>query len=214
MGLIIVGAAFLAGLSVSWWARSIATPQYSEAPGPPSADGVVGFPAKVDAVATLDAAHARTKRTELRAIAVSGARSDGTVDVSVAGRRVRYVFTSPRGEGPQPPRPPGTLPMRSYCGKQNVHVRTEGMVADPDQPTAACLSFGDPLPLPRCGPREVWQTAIHRGVPADQLANLQYFRATAGPAWRFEIPGTPHHFVLYGDCERELVGAEAAGSVP
>jgi hypothetical protein len=215
MGLLIVGVAFLAALCVSWWARGIASPESAHPPGPPTADGVAGFPHKVDAVGTLEAARSLTKRLELRGIAATGVRSDGTVDVSRPGSRIRYVFSSGRGEGPQPVRPPGTLPKRASCGRQNIHVKTEGMVADPDQASAPCpVERGDPLPSPRCGPKEVWQVALRRGAPASHLASVDYFRAAGGPAWRFEIPGTPHTLVLYGDCERELSGSEASGSVP
>jgi hypothetical protein len=214
MGLLIVGVAFLAALCVSWWARGVASPGDAP-PGPPTADGVVGFPHRVEAVATLEAARSLTKRTDLRGIAVLGVHSDGTIDLSSPGSRIRYVFSSGRGEGPQPPRPPGTLPKRAYCGRQNIHIHGLGMVADPDQASAPCAAErGDALPFPRCGPREVWKVAVQRGAPADHLASIEYFRAAGGPAWRFEIPGTPHKFVLYGDCVRELSGAEAVGSVP
>jgi hypothetical protein len=215
MGLLIVGVAFVAALSISWWARGVSTPGNADRPSPPTADGVVGFPHKVEAVGTLEAARSLTKRVELRGIAALAVKSDGTVDVSAPGSRIRYVFSSPRGEGPQPVRPPGTLPNRAYCGRQNIHVKKDGMVADPDQSTAPCpAERGDGLPAPRCSPKEVWQVAIRRGAPADRLASIDYFRASAGPAWRFEIPGTPHSFTLYGDCVRELYGFEATGSVP
>jgi len=213
MGLVIVGTAFLAGLCISWWARSIATPAVLEPPAPPTTVGIAGFPRAVDAVATLAGAQALTKRTELRGISVWGVRSDGMVDMTAPGHRIRYAFSSARGEGPQPPRAPGTLPIRSFCGRQNVHVRDEGMQADPDQPAASCTGQREPLPNPRCGTKEVWQAAIHRGAPADRVATLEYFRAAAGPAWRFDIPGGTH-FTLYGDCERELTGSDAVGSVP
>jgi hypothetical protein len=212
-GLAIVGTAFLAALCVSWWARGVATPNNVEPPPPATSDGVVGFPAHVDVIRVLETAHEHTKRTELRAIVASGVASDGTVDVSNPGRRIRYVFTSARGEGPQAPHPAGTLPRRDFCGRQVVHVKTEGIVSDPDLPTATCLAtHNEPLPAPHCGPKEVWKAAIHRGVAADKLANIEYFRADAGPAWRFSLPDGSKTFVLYGDCERELTGNEATGA--
>jgi hypothetical protein len=55
---------------------------------------------------------------------------------------------------------------------------------------------------------------VSRGAPREQLAKIEYYRAQAGPAWRFELPGTPHRFSLYGDCGRELNETEAAGFVP
>jgi hypothetical protein len=215
MGLLIVGTAFLAGLCISWWARSVSAPEESLPPAAPTTVGLVGFPHRVDPLASLDGARALTRRADLHGIAAWGVQSDGTVDTAVGGHRVRYAFASARGEGPQPPRPPGTLPKRAFCGRQNVHVKTEGMVADPDQVTAVCLpQNSEPLPTPRCGPKQLWQVALRRGAPPDRQANIEYFRAGAGPAWRFSIPGTPQTFVLYGDCVRELTGADAFGSAP
>jgi len=184
-------------------------------PAPPTTAGIVGFPANVDVVGSIELASKSTERPLLRGIVASGVRPDGTVDLSRPGGRIRYVFGSARGEGPLPPRPPGTLPARSYCGKQSVHLRDVGLVADPDQPSFPCPGVrGDALPAPRCGPREVWEAAKKKGAPAELLATIEYFRSNAGPAWRFEIPGTAHTVVLYGDCARELSGSDAIGTVP
>lgn len=214
MGLTIVGVAFLAALCVSWWARTTAAPP-APAPAPPTTVGVVGFPKKVDTVATLDNAQKLTDRTQLRGISAWGVASDGTVDVSLPGNRIRYVFMSPRGQGPQPPRPPGTLPRRDTCGRQNIHVKESGMVADPDQPAAPCApTMTEALPAPRCGPRDVFQRAIRNGFRPDASANVEYYRATVGPAWRIDQPATHKQLVLYGDCERELVGSDGFGSIP
>jgi len=212
-GLFIVGAAFVASLGISFWARIKAT-SGAEAPAPAITAGVVGFPSAVNAVASLDLARTLTPRKQLRGVNFTGAKSDGTVDVSKPGAQVRYTFTSNRGEGPQPPRPPGTMPKRQHCGRQMVLVKGEGMVAEHDRPDAPCIERGDSLPAPRCGPKEVWAYAIGKGAPADRLATIDYYRVQAGPAWKFDIPGTPHHYVLYGDCGRELAGAEAVGTPP
>lgn len=215
MGLLIVGVAFAAGLSISWWARTKSNPAGVAERSPPVTDGIAGFPHRVEAVAALDRARSVSRRNQLRGIAMWGVASDGTVDVSEAGHRIRYVFSSNRGEGPQPPRPPGTLPRRDTCGKQNVHVTADGMSADPDQPAYPCSSIrADPLPDPRCTVKDLWAEAIKRGAPAERRASIEYYRAAAGPAWRFDIPGSWHTMVLYGDCERELTGADTYGSVP
>jgi hypothetical protein len=101
-----------------------------------------------------------------------------------------------------------------YCGKQNLHLRREGMVADPDIVDYPCPArHTDALPDPRCGPREVWQHAIQKGAQPDRLARVEYYRSRVGPAWRFELPGTRHRFSLYGDCGRELRASDAIGSV-
>lgn len=209
-----MGTAFLAALSISWWARGIATPSAGERPAPPTPDGVVGFPHKVDAVATLEAAQELTKRVDLRGLQTFGVSRDGLLDMAAPGRFITYTFTSARGQGPQPPRPPGTLPRRDLCGKQIIRVNGSGIYAEPDLPGLPCTQSAAPLPNPRCGPKQVWEAAVRHGMPADQLANIQYFRAMGGPAWRFELPSLRRSLVLYGDCERELTGAEAADASP
>jgi hypothetical protein len=184
-------------------------------PPPPTSRGVVGFPGAVDAVATLDVARDLVVRERLGGIVLEGVRSDGTVDLSKTGARVRYVFQSGRGEGIQPPRPKGTLPTRAYCGRQDVNLTQEGLAADADNPSVSCTPGAEEeLPDPRCGPREVWAQAKKRGAPEGGTARIEYYRAKAGPAWRFELPGGRQKFSVYGDCERELRGKDAAGTVP
>jgi hypothetical protein len=201
-------------LAVSLWAKEKSRPETSEPPGPPTTKGITGYPNSVDALATLDAARKLTKRPILRGMVLEGVRSDGTIDVSEGPGRVRYTFQSEAGQGAQPPREPGTLPKRITCGKQNVVLRKEGLVAELDQADYPCSGAVDPLPEPQCGPREIWKLARRRRAPADRVAHIEYFRAKAGPAWRFEIAATPHHFVVYGDCKRELTGSDAHGNVP
>jgi hypothetical protein len=215
MGLSILAAAFLGSLCISWWASVVSGPEPSLEPPPPTPVGVTGFPDAVDAVATLPAARGLTQRDDLHGIIVEGVRSDGTVDFGKLGARIQYAFQSARGEGPQPPRPKGTLPQRSYCGKQGIRVTQEGLVAEPDQPAATCRAGDQALPDPRCGPKEVWRYAIgNKKVPESATARIEYYRSKAGPAWRFELAGGRNRFALYGDCEVELGTREAAGSTP
>jgi hypothetical protein len=214
IGLIIVAVTFCFALGLSWWAKVQSRPESSPLPGPPTTEGLIGYPSSVDPVQALTVARTLTKRSMLRGFSAEGVNSDGTVDLSEGPGRVRYAFQSAPGEGPQPPRPPGTLARRLYCGKQNVHLVTEGLVADPDDADYPCPPrHADALPEPRCGPRDVWKYAIGKGAPSKRLARVEYYRAKVGPAWRFELPGTPHRFSLYGDCERKLTPAEAVGSV-
>jgi hypothetical protein len=215
VGLMIVAGAFAGALCISWWAKIKSRPETSEPPGPPTTEGIVGFPEKVDPIHTLPVVRGLTKRVLLRGIVMEGVKSDGSVDVSEGPGRVRYVFQSPPGQGPQPVREPGVLPRRPFCGKQNVHLRREGLVADPDIAEYPCTpQHIEHLQNPRCGPREVWQKALARGAPRDRMARVEYYRAHGGPAWRFELPGTTHRFSLYGDCSQELDPNEAYGSVP
>jgi hypothetical protein len=213
LGLIIVAVAFMVCLALSLWAKEKSRPETSEPPGPPTVEGIVGYPNAVDAVATLVAAHKLSRRPALRGIVLDGVQADGNMDLNEATARVRYTFQSSAGQGAQPPREPGTLPKRITCGKQNVVLTKQGLVAEPDQADYPCPPGGiEPLPEPQCSAKELWKLARKRKVPRDQPAHIEYYRAKAGPAWRFEANSA--HFTLYGDCKRELTGAEAHGSVP
>jgi hypothetical protein len=214
-GLLVVIVAFALGMGVSLWAKRASRPELAEPPGPPSTDGIAGFPSDVDVIKSLPAARNMTKRTLLRNIYAEGVRSDGTVDLGEGPGRARYTFQSTQGDGPQPPREPGTLPRRHYCGKQTVHLRKEGLVADPDVTDYPCPTvLLDPLPEPRCTFQQIWAQAIRDGAPRNRMARIEYYRSKAGPAWRFELPGTDHRFALYGDCARKLTDAEAAQLIP
>lgn len=215
IGLVIVAVSFAICLVLSIWAKEKSRPETSEPPGPPTVTGVVGYPSAVDAVATLPAARKLSKRPILRGIVLDGVQSDGNVDLSEGPGRVRYTFQSPAGHGAQPPRAPGTLPKRVTCGRQNVVLRKEGLVAEPDQADYPCPPPSlEPLPEPQCTPRELWRIARKRRVPRDRAAHMEYFRSKAGPAWRFEVSGTAHRFTMYGDCKRELTGVESHGAIP
>ncbi|HEY6080066.1 MAG TPA: hypothetical protein VIW29_14730 [Polyangiaceae bacterium] len=215
IGLLIVAVAFAICLALSIWAKEKSRPETSEPPGPPTVEGIVGFPSSVDAIATLPAARKLSKRPNLRGIVLEGVQSDGQLDLSEGPARVRYSFQSPAGHGAQPPRDPGTLPKRLTCGKQNVLLRKEGLVAEPDGADYPCPPGGvEALPEPQCSAKDIWRLAKKRKMPRDRLAHIEYYRSKAGPAWRFEIAGTPHHFTVYGDCKRELSASEAHGTVP
>jgi hypothetical protein len=215
IGLGLVLSTFAATFALSLWAKRASRPELSGPPMPATTEGLEGFPQGVDPVRSFAAAREVTRRKLLRGLAIEGVRSDGKIDLSEGPGRARYVFQSLPGEGPQPPRPTGELARRPYCGKQTVHLRREGLVADPDQADYPCApALVDDLPEPRCGAAEVWRHAIEKGAPADRLARVEYYRARVGPAWRFELPGTPHRFSLYGDCGRELEASEATGFVP
>lgn len=211
IGTVIVVVAFLLSLAISLWAKHHSRPEVSEPPKPATPEGVVGFPSAVDALATLPAARLLTKRPMLRGIIAEGVRANGTIDAQQSGSRVRYTFQSPPGHGPQPPREPGTLPRQHYCGKQTVQIKKNGIAADPDRAEAPCVaSQGEPLPDPQCNLRDLWEAAKKRGFPSERLARIEYYRSKAGPAWRFELPGSgKFRFSLHGDCQRELVGTDA-----
>jgi hypothetical protein len=215
LGMAIVAGTFVLGIAISLWAKHQSRPETSAPPGPPTLEGIRGFPDHVDVTATLAGARKVTKRTLLRGISAEGVRADGTVDLSEGPGRVRYAFQSAPGQGPMPASEIGPLPQRPLCGKQDVRLRREGLVADPDQPSTLCMpKMPEPLPDPQCSFATIWRRAIERGIRSDRLARIEYFRAQGGPAWRFEQAETNARFVLYGDCRRELKGAQATGRVP
>lgn len=215
VGLGIVAAAFALALAISLWAKVKSRPETSAPPGPPTTEGVAGFPSRVDPVQALGRARDLTKRTVLRGFVASGVTSDGLVNVSEGPGEVRYSFQSPPGMGPLPPEEAGTRARRRFCGLQRVRLRKEGLVADKDMPETSCPpQQPDGLPEPRCSLADIWKKAIARGVPKDRPARIEYYRAKAGPAWRFDLVGTPHRFSVYGDCVRELTTEESVGYVP
>ncbi|MEI9939790.1 MAG: hypothetical protein WDO69_21430 [Pseudomonadota bacterium] len=214
-GLVIVGLTFVLCLLISVWAKRRSLPVMSTPPGPPSPAGVVGFPHAVDAVKTLARARQISQRNLLRSVFADGVKSDGTIDVTAPNGRIRYSFQSAAGEGPEPPRQPDTLARHPYCGRQTINVQKDGIVAEPDAADAICSPHpSDPLPEPHCTLADIWAHALSRGVPKERTAHVEYYRASAGPAWRFEAPHARGRFVLYGDCKRELDAKEAVNIAP
>jgi len=214
IGMTIVAVTFLLGIAISLWAKHASRPETSAPPGPPTTAGIRGFPNKVDVAGTLAGARAVTKRNLLRGFTAEGVRPDGTIDLTEGPGRARYSFQSAPGQGPQPDSEIGPLPRRPLCGRQDVQLRTEGLVADADQANLPCPPKPpDPLPDPQCSLATIWQFALGKGIRSDRLARIEYYRAHGGPAYRFEQQETGARFVLYGDCRRELKGAAAAGRV-
>ncbi len=207
-GLVIVGLTFVLCLLLSLWAKRRASPEVSAPPAPPTTVGIAGYPKVVDAVKSLGLARSLTPRNLLRGISADWVDTNGLVDVTTNGR-VKYTFQSAAGQGPQPHREPGTLARRQYCGRQTVTINKLGAAAETDNAESSCAPHpNDPLPEPRCTMADVWAYAISHGVSKDKVAHIEYYRASAGPAWRFDSGGTTR-FTLYGDCKRELDGHDA-----
>lgn len=214
-GFSIIFVAFGAALVISWKASEAVKPNVAPEPAPPTREGLAGYPGQVDPLATLSVAQGLTEREQLRRIIATGVAPDGTVDLQQASASIRYDFDSAQGEGPEAPRPAGTVRPVHYCGRQTVHVKHDGIFADPDQPRAACrANIGEPLPEPRCNPQRLWALARERGAPATGAATVEYFRAHEGPAWRFSLPEAKVNFTVFGDCERELKGKAARPVAP
>ncbi len=215
-GLVIIGVTFVLCILGSLWAKKLAEPEQAEPPRPPTTEGIVGWPNRVEPVATLSAARQLTRRDVLRGFVAEHVRANGTIDFKQTGAQVRYSFQSNPGEGPQPPRASGTLPRHSFCGRQNVVIGRYGIVADPDLASFPCSAkIKDPLPPPRCNLKQVWDFMIEKErVPKKRPARIEYYQAKAGPAFRFTLPGTKHRASISGDCKRRLKPTEAVGGVP
>jgi hypothetical protein len=214
-GFSIIFVAFGAALVISWKASESVKPNVAPEPAPPSHEGLAGYPGQVDPVLTLGVAQGLTGREQLRRIVATGVAANGTVDLERPGAAIRYEFDSAQGEGPEPPRPAGTVRAVHYCGRQTVNVKKDGIYADPDQPRAPCrVNTGAPLPEPRCNLDRLWAMALERGAPASGHATAEYFRANDGPAWRFSLPEAKLNFTVFGDCERELKGKGARPLAP
>jgi hypothetical protein len=214
-GFSIIVAAFAAALVISWKASEAVKPNVAPEPAPATDEGLAGYPGQVDPVLTLGLARGLTERDQLRRIVVTGVAENGTVDLERPGAAIRYEFDSAQGEGPEPPRPAGTVRAVHFCGRQTVNVRKDGIYAEPDQPRAPCrVNAGAPLPEPRCDLGRLWAMARERGAPASGYAAVEYFRAHDGPAWRFSLPEAKISFVVFGDCEHELKGKAARPLVP
>jgi hypothetical protein len=107
------------------------------------------------------------------------------------------------------------LARRPSCGRQNIDIRRDGIVADPDAADTICSPHPvDPLPEPRCTFADVWLRALARGVPKERFAHIEYYRSSAGPAYRFEAPHPRGRFSVYGDCQRELEPKDALNIAP
>jgi hypothetical protein len=207
VGLAIIVSAFVLSLAISWWARIVSDPKPSPPPAPPSRESIVGFPKAVDPLKNVERARSVSVRGLLQGIEAEDVAPDGTVEMK--GRsRIVYTFQGLAGEGPQPAREPDELPTRHYCGRQTVTIDRRGVYAQPDIASSPCSKRrGESLPEPRCTMADVWKRAREEGVPAKRTADIEYYRAKAGPAWRFRDGRREYNF--YGDCGKRLRGDDA-----
>jgi hypothetical protein len=203
-GLLLVGGAFAGALVLSAWTHSAVEPSAAA----PSTGGLVGWPRFVDPVQGLGLARRLASRPDLAGLVAAGVRVDGTVDAHGTGR-VRYVFQTPPGRG-APARGMTSEQRATACGRQTVRLGPAGLVAGADEPAHRCPSPApEPLPDPRCGPRELWALALAKGASGTAPARAEYFRAVHGPAWSFSVGRGEVSFTTDRSCRRELRPAAA-----
>jgi hypothetical protein len=206
-GLLLVAGAFGGALALSAWAHRVVETSSINGPAP-SVEGLVGWPRSVDPVQALGPARRLASRSHLTGLVATGVRVDGRVDAHGPGR-VRYVFQSPPGRGPRV-RETRFDERKRACGRQIVRLGPYGLTAGEDDPARSCPEPpSEPLPDPKCGPRELWALALAKGASGTALARTEYFRSTSGPAWSFRISRREVNFTADEYCKRELSPSEA-----
>ena len=140
IGLAIVVLTFALGLGLSWWAKLESRPEVAEPPGPPTTEGLSGYPTNVDPVVALKKARSLTKRIILRGMVAEGVKSDGTIDVIASGHDPR---------GPEDKRLPFADAEPGMAGAETLLAMTLGLVRDGviDMPRAFMLLAGRPAEL-------------------------------------------------------------------
>lgn len=214
-GLAILALGFFGCMALSLWAMEVSTPKPAPAPAPPTKVGVAGFPSNLEPVRLLEPARALSVRPYFRGFVAEGVDRQGRIDADKQGR-LRLFFQSSSGLGPQPPRKGGTLPSRSYCGKQEVVVDARGLGAKPDQAKTKCPAK-DPreLKLPKaCSLADVLKVAATRRAPIDATTKIEYYDAYRGPAYRYTARGVERFVLSADDCKSIFLGKDVRGSVP
>lgn len=214
LGLGVLLLAFVGCLGLSLLAMHEATPQEIPKPLPPTTDALPGFPTRVRPFELLGRAREMTERTVFVGMTVRGLRKDGSLDLTEESHNVRYSFQDPRGIGLQPTRKGGTLPTRTYCGKQSVRLTVEGIGSTADTPGIPCTGSGpEALPPPACKMSELSKVAEKKKVVLAGGVHLDYFKSRAGPAYRIKH-GSRQVTILGSDCKTILRGNDERGSVP
>lgn len=213
-GLGVLLFAFIACLGLSLWAMEEATPQEMPKPEPPTSVGIPGFPSRVKPFELLNRARYLTERSVFVGMTIRGLTKDGTLDLTDESHNVRYSFQDPRGLGLQPTRKGGTLPTRTYCGKQSVRLTVDGMGATADSPAIPCSGGGpEALPPPACKMSDLWKIAEKKKVNPEGGVQLDYYKSRTGPAYRIKH-GSKQVSISGSDCKTVLRGPDERGSVP
>lgn len=216
LGLSILIVTFAGTMALSLWAMRLSTPVEPHPPLPPSAEGIEGFPERVDPIALLDRARALSMRTLFVGLTMKGITREGTIDLTNESHYARFSFQDPRGLGAQPPRKGGTLPERTYCGRQSVKLDSNGLGASPDLSGGHCPSGGPEalLPPPKsCPISKVFAMAEKRKVLGRGEVQIEYYQSRGGPAYRFK-QGKRQFSLDATNCKHVLSNKEERGSVP
>lgn len=208
-GLVVLLGSMMFCIGLSLWAKGVVRPEAQVAATPSTTRGIVGWPHSVDAIATLEAARRSSRPRDLRRIALDGVKSDGTIDLVTGPGSVSYLFHSGVRK-PKPKTPPEVAPKNNHCPRQVIRVSRDGLDPQAELKEYRCPDLvSEPLPVPACGPREVWVRAMAKGASLRSMAHMEYYPSKSGPAWKMEIPAQRFKMVLSGDCQRELTARES-----
>ena len=217
LGLLIIAFSFGVCSSASLWAKQKTVPQSAPAPAPRSIEGLTGFPTKVRPFEVFELAKSRTERPLFVGMVAENVKGDGTQDFSAPRTRLKFVFQSPPNMGAQPPREGGSLPLRSYCGKQEVTLTKQGLGEKKDHTTQPCGShdpIGLKLPI-ECSIEDVLALIQHgnKRAPLRHL-KIEYLQTQAGAAYVVSRRGKKQFTLLASDCSTMLKGKAARGRIP
>lgn len=210
-GLIVLLGSMVFCIGLSLWAKGVVRPEAQVAATPSTTRGIVGWPHSVDPIATLEAAKRSSRPRDLRRITLDGVKSDGTVDLVTGPGLLTYLFHSGQRK-PKPKTPTDAAAAKNnQCPRQVVRVSRDGLDPQAELKEYRCPDFvSEPLPVPKCGPRDVWLRAIARGASLRNMAHMEYYGSKSGPAWKMEIPSQRFKLFVAGDCQRDLTAQEAA----
>lgn len=215
IGLAIILSSFAACMGLSLWGMHASTPRPAPTPQPATFERLEGFPEAVRPFELLSRARELSVRRRFVGFEAEGVSPKGTIDLTQKKSSLRYVFQSDRGRGPQPPRDPGTLPDRRYCGTQSVLVGEGGIAAQEDRPDVACgsreiVDLGTPE---HCSLDRLRKVASKHGIKSTGRVSIEYYGAQAGPAFRIRR-GKSTVVISAHDCETVLKGRKQRGAVP
>jgi len=214
-GLSTIVLAFAGCMALSVWGMRFSTPRPAPLPPPASQEDISGFPSEVRPFELLERARGLTVRQKFRGFEAKGVHREGHLDLSSPTSSLRFVFQSPQGRGPQPQREPGTLPERRYCGTQSVVVDHAGIIAWADHAKTPCggKEIEDLPPPVGCTIEKLWAIADSKKMKKKGTADVEYFEAQGGAAFRFEKDR--RSFVVSArDCKTELKGRDQRGILP
>ncbi|MGC4069880.1 MAG: hypothetical protein QM784_35530 [Polyangiaceae bacterium] len=200
--MLVVFGAWVVALGITLWSKEQVRPIDSSGATLGSLRGVIGWPQRVDPLATLEGARRFSQGHALRSMTFEGVKSDGTINVTQSTGSAKYVFQGSPSAIRHADR--GKPASATSCPKQVVKLRRAGLSADALRADARCEANASPLPTPSCGPKELWARALTQGAPKDGLARIDYQPSADGPSWTFAVPDRHFRMRLSADCKRVL----------